>query len=215
MLCSQCSEHIKPVVVFDIDGVLGDYHGYFHDFAEGYLGRKLTAPAYDGSEPHREWYRAQGVSVDEFRTMKLAFRQGSYKRTMPPYRRVMQVVHKAKSRGAEIWLCSQRPYLSFDNIDRDTRAWLDRHGVPYDYMLYHEEKYQQLEQRVTIHRVVAIIDDTAEMYDEAERVFGDATPILYKGIYNRAIERPNEVGGANELWITIRERIEHWERMYG
>lgn len=212
MLCSRCNEIIKPVVVFDIDGVLGDYHGHFHDFAEGYLGVKLTESAYDGTEPHREWYRHQGVTVEEFRTMKLAFRQGSMKRTMPPYRRVIQIVQKCRAKGAELWLCTQRPYMSLDNIDRDTRAWLDRHGVPFDYMLYHEEKYAQLEKRVDKERVVAIVDDTAEMYDHAEDIFGEAVPILYKGIYNRNIKRPNELGGANELWQEIRSRIETWER---
>lgn len=215
MLCSKCSERIRPVVVFDIDGVLGDYHGYFQDFAEGYLGKKFTEPAYDGTEPHREWYGRQGVSFEVFRTMKVAFRQGSYKRVMPPYRRVIQVVQKAKAKGAELWLCTQRPYLSFDNIDHDTRAWLTRHGVPFDYMLYHEEKYEELEQRVSIHRVVAITDDTPEMYDEASRVFGKEVPILYKGIYNRGVKRPTEAAGQNELWQLIRARIEHWERMYG
>lgn len=215
MLCSKCNERIRPVVVFDIDGVLGDYHGFFQDFAEGYLDQKFNESAYDGSEPHRDWYGRQGVSVEVFRTMKVAFRQGSYKRTMPPHRRVIQTVHKTKSKGAEIWLCTQRPYLSFDNIDHDTRAWLDRHGVPFDYMLYHEEKYDQLEQRVSKHRVVAIVDDTPEMYDEASRVFGEDIPILYKGIYNRAVTRPTEAGGPNELWQQIRERIEHWERMNG
>lgn len=215
MQCSHCSERIRPIAVFDIDGVLGDYHGHFENYAEGYLGRKLPTPTYDGSEPHREWFRTRGVDPVEFRAMKLAFRQGSLKRTMPPYRKVIQTVHKAKAKGAEIWLATQRPYLRMDNIDPDTRWWLESNNVPFDYMIYDEVKYQELEARVDNARVVSIVDDTPEMYDDAKSIFGETIPILYQSIYNRGVKRPNEAGGPVELWQTIRDRIESWERMYG
>src|SRR6516162_9535465 len=76
MLCSSCSEIIRPVVAADIDGTLGDYNGYFIDFAEQYVGRELYR-TYTGSTSFRIWFwTANHIGTDEFRAIKLAYRQG-------------------------------------------------------------------------------------------------------------------------------------------
>src|SRR5262245_39208577 len=118
MRCSHCSMPVKPIVSFDIDGTLGDYHGHFANFAQGYLGRSLPRdfPGGDFSEYLR-------IDKGTYRQIKLAYRQGGMKRTMPAYNRMGHIVQLAKEWGCEVWLMTTRPYLRLDNVDPDTRFW--------------------------------------------------------------------------------------------
>ena len=50
MLCTSCSAVIRPVVAFDLDGSLGDYHNHFLNFAEGYLDRWIVYGKIDGQQ---------------------------------------------------------------------------------------------------------------------------------------------------------------------
>jgi hypothetical protein len=223
VLCSRCSRQIRPVVAFDIDGTLGDYHGHIHRFTAGYLAKNPNEAlsimqkldAYDGEMPHGEWYEANGISRETFRQIKLAYRQGSMKRTMPPYIGAIEVVRKTAGRLAEVWLTTTRPYLRLDNVDPDTRWWVEKHGIPYNFMLYDEFKYQELAERVDRARVVAVVDDLWEMYDDAEDVYGHKVPILYQTQYNVAVDRENIAFGCATLWKEVLGRIEQYERNNG
>lgn len=72
-----------PVVALDIDGTLGDYHGHFIRFAEQYIGRKLPDPyeITNGIPLHKYLH----ISKATYRQVKLAYRQGGMKRSMPVY----------------------------------------------------------------------------------------------------------------------------------
>lgn len=217
MLCSRCSARVKPIIAFDIDGTLGDYHGHIADFASAYLGREIPRSDFDGSIPHREWFKKQGVQPREFREIKLAYRQGGMKRSMPHWPDRIELLQKLKrdSMQVELWLTTTRPYMRMDNIDPDTRFWLDRWNVPYDFLLYDETKYQELAQRVDRSRVIAIVDDVDEMYDDAEALFGRQVPILLRCNYNREVHRPNLAHGPSALWEIISRRLEDYERNNG
>jgi hypothetical protein len=118
-------------------------------------------------------------------------------------------------RGAELWLTTTRPYLRLDNVDPDTRWWIEKHEVPFDYMLYDECKYQELARRVDRARVVAVVDDLDEMYDDADAVFGPGVPILYKTQFNSGVVRPTIAANGRDLWNEINRRLETYERHYG
>ena len=81
MLCTHCSRPVTPVVACDIDGTLGDYHAHFVNFAQQYLGRKL--PLVENYQSNRRFAEYLGISLPEYRTIKLAYRQGGLKRSMP------------------------------------------------------------------------------------------------------------------------------------
>jgi hypothetical protein len=58
------------------------------------------ATAYDGTEPHREWFtRTMSVDATTFRMIKLAFRQGGMKRTMPIYRESVETINDIRDLG--------------------------------------------------------------------------------------------------------------------
>ena len=187
MLCSSCSEIIRPVVAVDIDGTLGDYHGHFIDFAEQYVGRELYR-TYTGSTSFRIWFwTANHIGTDEFRAIKLAYRQGGMKRSMPVYEGAQALLDEIISHDAELWLTTTRPYLSLDTVIPDTVEWLTRNGMgDYDGMLFDEDKYAKLMDRVDERRIVAIVDDLPEMIEEANHLTGRNVGILVGTRWNEA-----------------------------
>jgi len=187
MLCSNCSQIIRPVVALDIDGTIGDYHGHFIRFAEQYVGRRLRDD-YTGSTGFKEWFwEVNQVEPPEFRAIKLAYRQGGMKRSMPIIDGAIELVSEIRSHDAELWVTTTRPYLSLDNIVPDTVEWLRRHKIEYDGgMLFDEDKYAQLVTRVNPDRIVVVIDDLPEMCDDADYAVGRPVGILIANPYNVA-----------------------------
>lgn len=195
MLCTRCSDPIKPVVAIDIDGTLGDYHGHFLNFAYAYTGHPVLPKSlvYDGEQQFRYWFvQAFGSDIgQQWHDIKLAYRQGAQKRSMPVYEGAAELVNGLISEGAEVWLTTTRPYLRLDSIDPDTRAWLDRHDIRYHHLLYDDHKYSQLEQRVDPARVVAVLDDLDEDWERAWQIFGPDVPVFRRNGYNRAVKLPH------------------------
>lgn len=224
MLCSNCHEVIRPVVVLDIDGTLGDYHGHFHAFAEAYMGRALRT-GYDGSMELHEWYH---MTLDRYREIKLAYRQGGQKRSMPCYADADILVKTLKTWGAEIWICTTRPYLRLDNIDPDTREWLDRNHIKYDGLLYSESKYERLLEIVDPSRIIAVVDDLPEMCVAAYELINPDVPILRVAPHNsyyrhqvaiRMEQRPEveffmPAHNLRQVLHIVGHRLETWQRSH-
>lgn len=223
MLCTNCSETVKPVVALDIDGTLGDYHGHFLKFALSYLGNdwfqesgelRIGEPSYDGSVNFGDWCECE-LKIDRplYRDIKLAYRVGAQKRLMPVFEGAADLARRARQAGAELWLTTSRPYMRLDNIDPDTRAWLERNNIEFDYLLYGDDKYSELRKRVQPERVVAVLDDLVEMCVQAESEFGAHVPI-------RRVTRWN-VGARYSGWEAtlfdaadeIVNRIEGWKEI--
>lgn len=225
MLCSDCNAPIRPVVAIDIDGTLGDHHGHFHEFAESYVNQELGEAEEIGSIERRdrimrirhpypydeEFSDWLGLPKGIYRETKLAYRQGGMKRLMPVHEGASELVANLRSIGAEVWLCTTRPYLRLDNIDPDTREWLRRHDIGYDGLIYGEDKYHRLAEIVGPNRVVGVLDDLPEMFDEAEAL--ELCPIQkVNGHQGSARREP----GASTLWEAGRllaERVADWRKM--
>jgi len=168
-----------PVVALDIDGTLGDYHGHFIRFAEQYLGRDLPDPyMVTMGVP---LYTYLHISKSMYRQIKLAYRQGGMKRSMPVYDGASELTRMIRRNGCQVWICTTRPYLRLDNIDPDTRHWLRRNGIQYDGVLFGDHKYRDLRHAVG-DRVLFVVDDLPEMLNQAEDL-GMRT-VLRKQPYN-------------------------------
>jgi hypothetical protein len=155
---------LRPVIALDIDGTLGYYHEHFLRFASEWLQRPL-ASSWLGGEP---FWRMLGTSKATYRQIKLCYRQGGMKRSMPVREGAAELARAVRAAGAEVWVCTTRPYLRLDNIDPDTRFWLRHQGIQYDGVLFGENKYRDLAQLVGIERVVAVLDDEPEQCSRAE-----------------------------------------------
>ena len=205
----------KPVIALDIDGTLGDYHKHFLWFATHWFGREFPDP-----EQARHGVRLStfmGISHREYRECKLAYRQGGLKRFMPCYPFAADLTHELREAGAQIWICTTRPYLRLDNIDPDTREWLRRNRIEYDAILfegiYEDEgtKWEDLINQVGLERIVAVADDlpanTADAYTRGiERVYLRDQP------YNRASDiRGFRTHNLEELHHHLHVDLKEWQ----
>lgn len=223
MLCSDCSKDIRPIVAFDIDGTLGDYHGQLIEFTEMYVGHpaRMDERPYDGTMNFGDWVmEAFDIpSRKEYRDIKLAFRQGGTKRWMPKYQDMIDCVWLARDLDCEIWLTTTRPYLRLDSVDPDTREWLRRHDVPFNHLMYDDHKYQILPELVDLKRVVLIVDDLLEQVHEATCVWDanmqKSPAILRRCQYNEGCRWDGpEVRDGSQLEEIIISRIERWNDKY-
>ena len=128
-----------------------------------------------------------GIEKEEYRRIKLAYRQGGLKRSMPVYHDMVRVVQESHALGYEIWLTTTRPWQSHNNIHPDTKFWLERANLDgiYHHMLFDEDKYQILANAVDPGRVLAVVDDLPEQWDAAVVAFGYDVPLLKATTYNK------------------------------
>ena len=199
----------KPVIALDIDGTLGDYHGHFLRFAEGYVGKPMPNPS--EINPGLLLYKHMHISRAAYRATKLAYRQGGLKRSMPVYPFAAELTQRIRKAGSEVWICTTRPYLRLDNIDPDTREWLRRNRIQYDAVLFGEAKYKELIRQVGSERIIAVADDLPEQTIKAYHL--DIRPIfLIDQPYNKGWEEDGiqwypktvrRVHGLEELWYEL------------
>lgn len=210
----------KPVVALDIDGTLGDYHTNFLTFAWRYFDRGPKTWDPQKANPGLPLWEFMGISHRDYRDAKLAYRQGGWKRWMPCYEGAAELTQSIRGQGAEVWLCTTRPYLRLDNVDPDTREWLRRNSIEYDALLFdpaHEEdgtKYDELARQAG-ERVAAVVDDLPEMIEAAYAAglcnFPVYGPILRDQPYNRHYENWRRSASCEEIWFRVQYDIEAWK----
>lgn len=200
-----------PVVALDIDGSMAEYHSHFKWFAELYLGRELTLdwdPKFKGS-----FSRALHITKPTYREIKLAYRQGGMKRSLPARPYAAELTRLIRKAGAQVWICTTRPYLRLDNIDPDTRHWIKRNGLQWDHVIYGDKKYRDLVSQVGRERIVAVYDDLPEQVTSAARL--GLAPVLADGPHNAWFTegRNTTISVAEDVqdaWFIIEELIQSW-----
>lgn len=202
-----------PVIALDIDGTLGDWHRHFLWFAEQWLGEPMPDPA--EVNPGMRLSTFMGVPHRIYRECKLAYRQGGLKRFMPAYPYASELTSHIQLAGAEVWICTTRPYLRLDNIDPDTREWLRRNGIHYDAVIFEgisgETKYHDLISQVGTDRIVAAVDDMPEQTSDAIEL-GIARVYLRDQPYNREPGYPGlRVSSLEQLWFNLEGDITKWK----
>lgn len=175
MQCETCRKPLRPVVAVDIDGTLGDYHSQLKQFAAQYWNK----PDMERARWHGDcnMNESLGLTLEQYRETKLSYRQGGLKRNMPLMAGAHVLMQGLVTAGAEIWIATARPWARLDNVDPDTRWWLQEYKIPYDYIVYGDDKYRQLAEAVGMDRVVAVIDDLPEQLAMAAALFPDAAII--------------------------------------
>jgi 5' nucleotidase, deoxy (Pyrimidine), cytosolic type C protein (NT5C) len=178
---------VKPVFAIDIDGTLGDHYGHFTRFAEMWTGHEIKFNPQQGwpdGATKFQFNRALGLGKSTYRQIKLAYRQGGMKRSMPCYDGASMMMRGLRRAGAEVWITTSRPYLRHDSIDPDTRHWLRRNRIQFDNLIYGDRKYYDLVRLVGKGRAVACLDDLPEMCLQSLRA-GIHIPILMERPHNK------------------------------
>lgn len=197
---------LRPVVALDIDGTLGDYYSHFLSFAEDWLGRELDKDYELGSGSLAKWC---GISKTTYRKIKLAYRQGGQKRSMPMFPGADDLTRSLRKRGAIIALCTTRPYLHLSNIEPDTVHWLRRNRIQYDNILMGEHKYRDLKFMYGKDRVVMVLDDLPEMLVQADDL-GFPT-VLRRRPHNNGAEWNRSVNILREAETVGLQLLTEWE----
>lgn len=209
----------KPVVALDIDGTLGDFHLNFLRFASLYFDRpNLVEDRIGRSNPGLPLWEWLGIDHGEYRESKLAYRQGGWKRWMPAYPGASSLTHEIRRAGAEVWLCTTRPYLRLDNVDPDTREWLRRNHIQYDALLFDPldenlTKYDELKRQAGS-RVASVTDDLPEMITAA-RSAGMFNPILRDQPYNQHLKHSRRAYNSDDIFRFVKEDLELWSKLQG
>jgi len=128
---------------------------------------------------------------------------------MPVYPHAAELTKNLRRAGAEVWICTTRPYLRLDNIDPDTRHWLRRHGIQYDGVLFGENKYRELVKRVDRKRVVAVLDDLMAMVGQAQ---GLGLPAYLRDQpYNQYVSNTYRIHDLKEAEVFFWNLIQQWK----
>lgn len=203
VLCTDCNKPVKPVIAIDIDGTLAEYHSHFFKFASGWFGRQFNHN-YSGRGTLAEYMKVDPL---EYRQCKLAYRQGGMKRTMPMYRDAKGFISRIQDLEAEIWITTTRPYLRLDNVDPDTREWLERNKIEYTGLIYDDDKYAKLLEIVGPDRVVGVIDDLPDNYDRAEEL--GLRPIMVERFHNHSTPRSPRLNML-QIETLLYNRVQGW-----
>lgn len=197
-------EVLRPIIGLDIDGTVGIYHDHFLRFFEEWLGKPLPR-GYDGSVSLAKWC---GVSKSTYRKGKLAYRQGGLKRSMPTYPGSAECVRAWRSEGAEVAICTTRPFLSLEAVEPDTMHFLRRQGIQYDYVISGEHKYRELA-RFGKERIAFIADDLPEMIQQAQDL--SLPTIVRSQPYNQDVHaaRASDSGDLQFIGLAI---LKEWKR---
>jgi hypothetical protein len=218
MKCSECSAKITPVVVWDVDGTLANYHEHLAWFVALYwnLGEAayLRGTHWDGLGNFED---VLGITQLQYREAKLAFRQGGQKRTMPIYqdggiRTVIGMSHG----GCDTWYATSRPWARLDAVDPDTRFWLEKHGLPLSGILYDEDdKYGKLiSDHLDPARIIGVVEDLPEQYDRGVELGLPMIQVARPHNRGEGVKRPNRVD-MRDVAGQLQENLRKWKEHHG
>jgi phosphoglycolate phosphatase-like HAD superfamily hydrolase len=201
---------LAPILAVDIDGTMADYYTHFRWFAELYTQRELAKCDQDHHWASTDHFgTVLGLEQHEYRTIKLAYRQGGMKRSIPKLDEHIEYIQALRGLGIQVWVATTRPWQRLDNIDPDTQFWLDRNVGRVDGLLYGEDKYDQLVEIAEARgqKVLGVIDDLGANLERAAelglntairigphnarwRRENGTVPVMHSGwsIYNQALE---------------------------
>lgn len=182
MRCTDCSREVLPIGVVDIDGTLSEYHWSLANFAWNYWNIPPKLISWDGLGNFEDYIE---ITQEQYREAKLAYRQGGYKRVAPLQKDALGFMQYMRSLPMELWIATTRPWSKLDNVDPDTRFWLDRHGIQFDHLLFHDTKYEQLATIVDPDRVAFVVDDLPDKLEEAAAYLPNAYRFQVQRPHNR------------------------------
>lgn len=203
-------EIARPVFGLDIDGTLGMYHYHFLKFAEGYLGKSFDSWGFYRGGSLASFMK---ISKSTYREVKMAYRRGGLKRSMPVYEGASELARGLRERGAVVIICTTRPFLQLDNVEPDTLHWLRRHKIQHDGVLSGEHKYRDLARQFGRSRVVSVLEDLPALAQQAEAV--GLICNVRDTPYNRDFTTIIPGYRCSTLWdaqAIMHEQLDAWER---
>jgi uncharacterized HAD superfamily protein len=189
----------KFVVCIDIDGVLADYPNYFIKFVEGETGIKFGDLKIRSPNITDVLGEVLPGGREAVRALKHKYRMDGYKRTIPVVAGAAEVLQRMKTAGLTIVLLSARPYKIYPRIFADTIEWLKVNSMPYDAIIWDENKEERMLKQLP--NMMVMFEDNAknalDVASAGKKVY------LIDRTYNRGVVHDNitRFGGWGDIVI--------------
>lgn len=180
---TQLEFEAGKVAGVDIDGVLAQYPEGFLDFVNGKLGTNYTA---EGLKEYN-LYEAFDIPVPIMEQLKDEFRSTGRKRHLPVIPGAKEFLETLRAKGYQIVLLSARPYKQYKRIFADTQEWLKKNQLPYDAILWDENKCVKLLREFGQDTVSFFVEDHLGQANDVARL-GCKVYLLEKS-YNQGATR--------------------------
>lgn len=131
MLNKWEAKQAEKVCALDIDGVLNYYPQTWVD----YLNRQLNANFRDLNEAKRV------IPYKTYKDLKWRYRESGEKAKLEIRAGAKEVMEELHRRGYQILLLTSRPFKEHKTLFKQTVDWLTEGRLPYDGIIFGEEKY--------------------------------------------------------------------------
>ena len=183
---------------------MAKYHRAYRDFLIQYDNRVPweTPTTWTGLGEFRDVF---GLTQKEHHERKVAFRAGGFKRWMAKFDSAVTMMQDLQEQPCEVWVTTTRPWMRMDNVDTDTMEWLRRWEIPYDRLLFDEDKYGRLTELVDPERIIMVLDDEAEQRDRCAEL---RLPFsLRRSEWNTALTADIEITNLADFGFMVSEMI--------
>lgn len=207
----------RKVVGVDIDGILADYPRSMVDFMNTTKCRDLVPGLKEyGVFPcsgitSYDIFTDFGIDRETAKQVKHYYRETGYKRYIPAYGDAKDFLTTLRDKGYVIALVTSRPYQEYNRIFADTMTWLDNNELPYDVVLWAEDKGAKLVEEFGTENIEFFVDDVAD-YANSVADRGIRTYLMDK-TYNRDSKLNKEITRVNGLIeVLVTEGLDDNER---
>jgi hypothetical protein len=164
-----------PCAIIDIDNVICDYITGLCNWlmVRCEWDERLDVDRIVEVRDARGYVNADSMGVpDEYwKALKHEFRISSRKRELPVLPNSTIGLERLQLEGLQIVLLTSRPIDRYPNIYTDTLLWLQRHAIPFDFILWGHDKAERLLE-TDLRRHVKVTFDDDLMYAQQYAVLG-------------------------------------------
>ncbi len=145
----------KNIVGVDIDGVLADYPGGYVDFINKELGTNYSREGVTNYDIGAHF----GIPRPDIIRLKDKFRQTGQKRYLNTCEGAKEFLQALRNAGYTVVLLTARPYNKYKRMFADTIYWLNQNGLPFDGIIFDEDKEAYLLRNYGAENVCFFVDD--------------------------------------------------------
>ena len=176
----------RGCVVVDIDGVIADYYGGLVRFIKEKTGVEIDV--YDGSTDLYS-HVARFIGAEKAYELKHQFRETGEKLRLDPIPGAQLFLKELETLGIYILLLTARPYRKYKRIMSDTLRWLHEHRMPFNAILWDEDKSKRVVEEYPFAN--AIIEDDPS---NARALMGKGFKVFIRNtVYNQINRKPDEI----------------------
>ena len=197
----KIKESKQPIVFCDIDGVLADWPGEMIRFASKIERQNLCDVRYMQKQLGRKrmneiqkQYRLSGIKA---RMRLKEFNCG-------------KVLKRLKEEGFAIILITARPYKKIFRIYSDTLIWLKDSDIPFDAIIWENEKEKYIINNFDTEQVTCIIDDNIDNIKKLDEC-NFKTYCVFNALLSDTVDKKGNIISDDKLYTKFVNKIENLE----